>query len=181
VNDVTPAPECWLPVPDFEGFYEISDLGRIRSLDRMVPTRGAGMRLSPGRILKGGTHHRTGHKHVILSAEGRRLASTVHRLVMLAFVGPRPAGMEIRHLNGIPDDNRLINLAYGTAAENAADRDDVHGRNFESNKTHCGTCGKPYDEANTYIVPGYGWRQCKNCRATYPARRKQSEQMQRAG
>jgi len=163
MEHVTPAPERWLPVPvpGFERYYEVSDLGRIRSLDRMVPTRGAGMRLSPGRILKGGTY-KDGHKHLVLSAEGRRHASTVHRLVMLAFVGPRPEGMEIRHLNGIPDDNRVTNLAYGTALENAEDRDDRHGTNHELNVTECPQ-GHKYTEASTYVTPN-GWRQCRTCR-----------------
>jgi hypothetical protein len=47
---------------------------------------------------------------------------TVHRLVATAFLGPRPAGLEVRHLNGDPTDCRLANLAYGTPAENGQDR-----------------------------------------------------------
>jgi DNA-binding transcriptional regulator YiaG len=46
----------------------------------------------------------------------------VHRLVMLAFVGPCPAGHEVRHINGDPSDNRLVNLRYGTRSENQKDR-----------------------------------------------------------
>lgn len=46
----------------------------------------------------------------------------IHRLVLDAFAGPRPEGMECRHLNGDPKDNRLRNLVWGTRAENMADR-----------------------------------------------------------
>lgn len=51
----------------------------------------------------------------------------VHSLVLIAFKGPRPEGMECRHLNGNPGDNRLENLAWGTHVENMADRE-KHGR-----------------------------------------------------
>lgn len=60
-----------------------------------------------------------GHLHIAL---GSKFKSGVHRLVLLAFVGPAPPGEEGRHLNGNPQDNRLVNLAWGTKKQNAADR-----------------------------------------------------------
>ena len=65
-----------------------------------------------------GVNHR-GYRVVHLT--GDKLAY-IHRLVLEAFVGPQPNGMECRHLNGARDDNRLSNLAWGTYAENNADR-----------------------------------------------------------
>lgn len=162
MDDVTPVSGRWLPVPGYEGFYEASDLGRIRSLDRMVRTNGGAMMLSAGRLLAGGTY-KDGHKHVTLCREGKRRTFTVHSVIMLTFVGPRPEGLEIRHLNGVPDDNRVVNLAYGTALENAEDRDDRHGHNFQSNKTRCPQ-DHEYTPENTYVVPTTGVRQCKTCR-----------------
>lgn len=53
----------------------------------------------------------------------------VHRLVLETFVGPMPQGLQVRHLDGDPKNNHLVNLAYGSAKENAADRD-RHGRTF---------------------------------------------------
>jgi hypothetical protein len=59
----------------------------------------------------------SGHLVVVI----RRRSRQVHRLVLEAFVGPCPPGLECRHLNGRPDDNRLENLAWGTRLENVAD------------------------------------------------------------
>lgn len=152
-----------MPVPGWEDLYEVSDLGQVRSLPRKVRTRGGGQRTSPGRILKPGTYD-DGHKHVTFSRDGKTKCYQVHKVVLLAFVGPCPDGLQVRHLNGIPDDNRLENLMYGTLIENMQDRDDIHGTNYERNKTHCPQ-NHPYDEANTYWT-SRGWRQCRTCRAT---------------
>ena len=161
--------ERWLPVPDYEGLYEISDHGQARSLPRMVPTRGNGWRLSPGRILVLGTY-KDGHKHVTFSREGETRTFTVHSVVLAAFVGPRPEGLQVRHFpDRDPANNRLDNLIYGTAKENSEDRDEWHGTNHELNRTHCPQ-GHPYDEENTYRAPN-GWRQCRICRAYQLAKR----------
>lgn len=111
------APEQWLPVVDWEGLYEVSDLGRIRSLPRRTATGVRG-----GRILKPwlSTH---GYLVVSLCRSGydddHRL---VHQLVAAAFIGPCPEGQEVRHgPNGKPD-NRASQLCYGTSAQNHADR-----------------------------------------------------------
>ena len=157
MNDVTP--ECWLPVPMWDGWYEVSDLGRVRSTPHDTD-----MGLRGGHILKPGTY-RSGHKHVtftrVTDAGKDRETFQVHRLVMLAFVGPCPEGMQVRHLDGDPANNRLPNLAFGTPVENARDRDEIHGRNYRSNLTCCPQ-GHDYDEENTYWYRGA--RQCRACR-----------------
>ena len=83
---------------------------------------------------------------------------------MLAFVGPTPDGMQIRHLDGDRSNGRLENLTYGTGKENAADKN-THGTNFRANKTECPQ-GHPYDEENTYtnqLKSGTFGRQCRTC------------------
>lgn len=94
----------------------------------------------------------------------------VHQLVLAEFVGPRPTGLVVRHLNGNSRDNRLSNLVYGTAAQNAQDAI-AHGVNANLNKTHC-PHGHEYTVANTYIRP-CGKRKCRACNAERERRRKQ--------
>ena len=118
------AEEVWKDIPGYEGKYQVSNLGRVKSLERKV--RGVNhytgkdfFRTIPERILRPGKSCKSGHVSVVLG-HGER-GKPVHQLVMLAFVGPPPVGMEVRHLNGNPTDNRLENLSYGTRTENILD------------------------------------------------------------
>lgn len=140
--------EEWRPVVGFEGKYEVSDEGRIRSIRRNGYLN---------RVLMPGTN---GYLYVSL---GRKVRwRSVHSIVAEAFLGPRPNGMETCHNNGNPTDNRLENLRYDTLSANR--RDTVtHGNNVNVNKTHCPS-GHPYDKANTYIKPSHPtWRFCRTC------------------
>ena len=110
--------ENWKPVAGHEGAYEVSDLGRVRSVERRVRlvTRQAGetTRRVPAKILRPGTV-KSGHVSVAIGKGNSRL---VHQLVLEAFVAPRPDGCEVLHMNHEPCDNRLVNLKYGTRSEN---------------------------------------------------------------
>ena len=110
--------EQWRPVTGYEGLYEVSDQGRVRGLDRF-DTRG---RHVQGVVLRA---HQTGkHKYyaVTLSdSTGRKTRHSVHRLVLEAFVGSCPDGMEACHGEGGWADNRLGNLRWGTKSENCMD------------------------------------------------------------
>ena len=116
--------ERWLPVVGFPA-YEVSDLGRVRSIDRIdVFTRKEASgkittirRRMRGTLLRAGTVP-SGHLLVVL---GRGHSRLVHRLVLDAFVGPRPHGKEALHGDGEPSNNRLWNLRWGTRSENVAD------------------------------------------------------------
>ncbi len=119
--------ERWLPVVEYEGLYEVSDQGRVRSLDRRVKTW-FGDRLSAGRVLvpKVG---KFGYREIGLrdASSGRKPKFVlVHRLVLIAFEGPPPAGMECRHGNGDNSDCRISNLSWGTHLDNMHDQY-VHG------------------------------------------------------
>ena len=105
------AKEDWRAVPGFEDLYEVSDLGRVKSLARLK--RGRGNRMNPlrERILKATPCY--GYLQVGLSEDGQVTYKKVHALVLTAFVGPRPEGMESRHLNGDRRDNHLANLCWG--------------------------------------------------------------------
>lgn len=114
--------EVWRPVVGYEGLYEVSDQGRVRSLDRWERNgRGMPLRLFKGKVLKS-TPGSSGYLRVCLSKSGGLRHFTVHTLVLNAFVGPRPEGLQCRHLNGIQTDARLCNLAWGTIKENTNDR-----------------------------------------------------------
>lgn len=134
--------ERWLPISGFEGVYEVSDLGRIKSLPRS--------RVPVDRILKPFANG-SGHLLVDLRVNGQRHTVQVHLQVLGAFVGPTPAGMECRHLNGDPADNRLANLQYGTRSENTFDSV-LHGTHPSSRVTHCPQ-NHEYTEDNTYVNP----------------------------
>jgi hypothetical protein len=67
------------------------------------------------------------YQHVILRRNGEPKVVTIHRLILMAFIGPCPEGHEARHLNGNPLDNRLENLAWGTRSSNQGDDKRLHG------------------------------------------------------
>lgn len=105
--------ENWRDIPGFEGRYQVSDLGRVRSLDHRVRS-GRGARLVRGRVLRPGAGN-SGHLTVVI---GKGNTQSVHVLVLRTFVGEPPAGCEALHLNHTPADNRLKNLRWGTRGEN---------------------------------------------------------------
>lgn len=117
--------EEWAPVAGFEGFYEISDHGRVKSLLRWVGAAGGKQRMIHERVLHPGLASR-GYRYSSLRRDGVSHRFGVHRLVLTAFAGPCPDGMECRHLNGVRTDNRIENLRWGTKLENAKDRT-LHG------------------------------------------------------
>ena len=106
--------EQWRPVSGFEGLYEVSDLGRIRSLTARRQWA-AGRILSPAATSKG-------YRFLNLCGRGRKVRAYVSVLVLTAFVGPRPAGHEAAHEDGDRENNTLRNLAWKTPAANAADK-----------------------------------------------------------
>lgn len=116
-------PERWLPIEGTEGSYEVSDQGRVRSVNRVV-IRSDGRRcFYPGKVLRPAAGH-AGHLGVALSVNGRPKTRLIHQLVLEAFAGPRPAGKHGRHGPGGVADNRWPeNLCWGTPVENMADKE----------------------------------------------------------
>jgi hypothetical protein len=114
--------ETWRSVPGYEGFYEVSSMGRVRSLPRKVKDSMGRVFPFPGRDLKAHVVKRTGRPQVLLAMNGSVATFLVHRLVMLAFVGPKPEGLETCHNDGDPANNCLSNLRYDTPSSNQMDR-----------------------------------------------------------
>ncbi len=155
MGDVTR--ECWLPVPGYEGLYEISDLGNVKSIPRRR-TRGGLLSVTIGK---------RGYPKVSLCKDGRQSTHEVHRLVAAAFIGMSPEGQEVRHKDGDTLNPRARNLEYGTRSENNLDAV-RHGTHWKSAITHCPQ-GHPYDEANTRWYRNS--RYCKACHRARSSRR----------
>lgn len=164
MNPTQSTHERWLPVPGYEGSYEVSDHGKVRSLDRKVHRTDGLTRIFYGKTMSPNVMPHGGHLSVCLSGGTRknRKGAYIHRLVMAAFVGPCPEGMEVCHNNGNPTDNRLTNLRYGTAADNRSDSV-KHGTHPNTAKTNCPQ-GHPLTVPN--LKPGdlkAGDRSCLAC------------------
>jgi hypothetical protein len=102
--------EEWRHVAGWEGWYEISDLGRVR---RVRASQGT----VAGRVLKASPGS-GGYLTVRLSGDGRQKTYMVHLLVADAFLGARPLGFEVDHVDGIKANCRLQNLEVVTPKEN---------------------------------------------------------------
>jgi hypothetical protein len=145
--------ERWAEIPGHEG-YQVSDLGRVKSLPRTqvrrngIPLRREGKLLKPVMV--------RGYGHVSLA----RRTSKIHQLVLAAFVGPMPDGMVTRHLNGQACDNRLCNLTYGTQSENNLDSV-RHGTHPQARITEC-KHRHPLSGDNLRMTSG-GKRACRTC------------------
>lgn len=140
---MTDAEERWQPIAGYEGMYEVSDAGRVRSLDRW----GARARMLTQSAVTGG------YLAVKLTNRDRGLTKPIHVLVAVTFIGPRPPGHHVRHLDGDQTNNRLANLAYGTPSENVQDSI-RHGTQAQVKKTHCAAGHSLQDPANVYRPPG---------------------------
>lgn len=171
--------ETWKVIPGWEGFYEVSDLGRVRSIERKVwHSRGAGFwKTCPARILRPAICR--GYERVTLQRDGGADTLAVHRLVLMAFIGPCPDGMEGCHGDDDRRNNTLVNLRWDTKAANCADRT-RNGGSPNANKTHCPK-GHPYTPENTYADNGS--RKCRACcirRAVEYKRRRKAAEMRTA-
>lgn len=145
-------------IPSCPGYAATPD-GHIVSKARRVP-RGDNYMTIRERTLSESLHP-NGHLQVGITLNGRSRSRMVHQLVAEAFHGLRPEGLETRHLNGDPTDNRPENLAYGTQSENMLDRV-RHGTHNNAIKTHCPQ-GHPYAEFGRYR-PKHRDRVCRKCR-----------------
>jgi hypothetical protein len=128
-------PELWAPIPDFNGSYEVSTCGRVRSLDRVVARSDGRVQLRRGLVLRPGIHSH-GYQYVILCKSGTQSSRQIHTLVLRVFVGPPADGQEGCHgPNGI-SDNHPNNLYWGTHSRNMVDRQ-RDGTDWQRNKLTC--------------------------------------------
>lgn len=119
--------EIWKPVVGYEGYYEVSDMGRVRSVDHLSKTgiKHSETRLVKGRILKPNMK-RSGYLTVDLSRGNHVKTISVHKIVATAFLEKRPEDNQINHINCIKSDNRATNLEWCTAEENRKHASEHH-------------------------------------------------------
>jgi hypothetical protein len=162
--------EQWRPVVGFEGCYEVSDHGQIRSVDQNLIRKNGTRYTHKGRVLSPDSR-KYGHRYVVLKVNQQATHVYVHRVVLEAFVGPCPEGMECRHLDGNSANNQVDNLKWGTPSENRADII-RHGNDHQLKKTHC---PQRHEYGETYIRPGDGRREriCKECAKAHSRATKQ--------
>ena len=147
--------EAWRQVFGFEGLYEVSDQGRVRSVDR-VDRLG---RPRIGRVLAQRVDN-TGYLRVQLHRDGVRVFRHVHRTVMEAFEGPRPTAHAC-HNDGDVTNNARANLRWDTPSGNMRDAV-LHGTNRQTAKTHC-PLGHSLTPPNLSASQPNGWRMCLAC------------------
>ena len=106
--------EQWRDIKGWEGFYQISNMGNLKSLKRPF--------VKEDKILKA-CIDRYGYPFACLCKNGKKLAChKIHRLVLEAFVGLRPPGMEGRHIDGDKRNNKLDNIEWATHEINELDK-----------------------------------------------------------
>ena len=180
VTELRARGELWRDVVGYEGLYEVSSRGNVRSLDRVEADGRGGTRPRRGLMMRP-KRHRYGHQEVALSRSGVRASKLVHRLVLESFTGECPPGMEACHGNGTADDNLLGNLRWDTASANQRDsvRDGTHNM---ARRTECKN-GHPFTPENTRVdvtASGGVHRVCRACkrereRARYATRKQKGQ------
>lgn len=145
--------EVWLPIPGYEGLYEVSDQGRVASVPRMG---------TAGGLLRH-VVRRDGYPTITLSRQGKMKTWMLHALVLMAHVGPRPDGLVACHNDGDPSNFLLTNLRWGTLSENNFDQV-RHGTHPNASREFC-IRGHPLAAPNLLTGAKARGRQCRACQA----------------
>lgn len=109
--------EIWRNIKGYEGFYQVSNLGRIKSIERHVITKHGKKLPIKEKIIKQRTTN-CGYKRVELNKNGKGKSYNVHRLVAQTFLKDFVENLQVNHKNGIKSDNNVFNLEMVTAKEN---------------------------------------------------------------
>jgi hypothetical protein len=150
--------EEWLPVVDYENYYEVSSYGRVRNAVTQKHV---------------GSLDKYGYMKVTLRTPGSKRDYRIHRLVLEAFHGKPDVSRQLGlHRDGNKLNNREDNLYWGTQQENMQDAIE-HGTHVSVAKTRCPQ-GHWYNEINTRITPE-GYRVCKSCHRQREYARRQEE------
>ena len=115
--------EEWRDVVGYEGYYQVSNLGRLRSLERKVASKNGSISVKQGRLKTPYRDKKTGYAQARLSKENKSKTLLLHRLIGEAFHGAAPEGKpQVAHWDGVRGNNKASNLRWASAKENARDR-----------------------------------------------------------
>lgn len=158
--------ENWQPIPGHP-HYQVSDKGRVKSLDRTVTGKNGTPRKVPGRILKPWRSN-ADRLCVKLSHNGQSINARIHQLVALTFLGECPDNMMVCHNDGNHNNNRADNLRYDTMSSNMFDAVH-HGTHNMARKTHCNRGHELVEPNLVRAALRRGWRECKSCATSRPS------------
>ena len=116
-NNIAEMKEIFKPVKDYDGLYEVSNLGRVKSLKRSV-FNGKGFYINPEIILKSHINKTTGYESVILTKNSEQILYLVHRLVLSTFILNTENKRTVNHKDGVKTNNNVDNLEWNTYSEN---------------------------------------------------------------
>jgi hypothetical protein len=143
--------EVWKDVVGYDGLYEVSNMGRVRSVDRYVNSGGKNnecrLSLKKGKILKASPTKR-GYTRVSLSNKSKTNQVMIHRIVAMAFLEKINGKTNVNHINGIKEDNRVCNLEFVNQRENV-----LHAKIYTMQKDFPFVCYlKKYNRYESSII-----------------------------
>ncbi len=155
----------WRDIPGYQGYYQVSDDGQVRSLSRTIPHAQKGQIHIQGQAIRQ-SRATNGYLSVVLNRANRKRTRHVHRLVAEAFLGDqRFHGALVCHNDGNPDNNQVANLRWDTGSANGLDAV-RHGRNKLARRTRCAN-GHSFTSENTRVdkrpTGGAERRICRSC------------------
>lgn len=112
--------EIWKDIPNYEGYYQVSNLGRIKSVERHIVYKDGRERTYPSVIIKDRDKGNSA-RLITLKKDNKGKTFTVHGLVARVFLGVAPDGYEICHIDGDYKNNSINNLRYDIRSENRID------------------------------------------------------------
>lgn len=140
--------ETWKDINGYEGLYQVSNLGRVRSLDKYVKSKNNSLKFCKGVVLKNSLYKKSGYFYVGLHKNGSFVKKTVHRLVAEAFI-KNPYNLPcVNHINEVKTDNRVENLEwctylYNMLYSNVLDKANKNKPWIKATKESIKVCSKP--------------------------------------